>query len=171
MFVKKDIDNCGNTNNKTLTIIGEGVVIEGNLYSPGTTRIDGKVTGEIIAEKEIIIGKEGRVEAKIKTKDAVIAGNFIGNMIASGEVEISATGKFTGNLIQKDALLTIEKGGMFKGESVISEDQKIFEINSEDRKSVLLETRKPAQPQVQPQQQQQQQQMHSQTLGATNYQR
>jgi cytoskeletal protein CcmA (bactofilin family) len=142
MFAKKDIDNVGNSNNKTLTIIGEGVVIEGCLYSPGTTRIDGKVTGEVIAEKEIIIGKEGKVEAKVKTKDAMIAGSFVGNMIASGEVEISSSGKFTGNLIQKDALLTIEKGGLFKGESVISEDEKIFEIKSEDKKSVLLETRK-----------------------------
>jgi cytoskeletal protein CcmA (bactofilin family) len=152
MFSKKDIDNIGNSNNKTLTIIGEGVVIEGSLYSPGTTRIDGKVTGEVIAEKEIIIGKEGKVEAKIKTKDAMIAGSFVGNMIASGEVEISSTGKFTGNLIQKDALLTVEKGGLFKGESMISEDQKIFEIRNEDKKSVLLETRR--NPAEQPQQQQ-----------------
>jgi len=141
MFSKKDIDSAAG-NNKTLTIIGEGVVIEGNLYSPGTTRIDGVVNGEIIAEKEIIIGKEGKVEAKIKTKDAMIAGTFIGNMIASGEVEISSTGKFTGNLVQKDALLTIEKGGVFKGESVISEDQKIFEMGTEDKKSVLLDQSK-----------------------------
>jgi len=161
MFSKRDIDSVSN-NNKTLTIIGEGVVIEGNLYSPGTTRIDGIVNGEIVAEKEIIIGKEGKVEAKIKTKDAMIAGTFIGNMIASGEVEISASGKFTGNLVQKDALLTIEKGGVFKGESVISEDQKIFEIKSEERKSILLNAQKiqpgeqrqqPQQPQQQPQQQ------------------
>ncbi|MHB1274501.1 MAG: bactofilin family protein [Candidatus Humimicrobiaceae bacterium] len=157
MFAKKDIDNIGSSNNKTLTIIGEGVVIEGSLYSPGTTRIDGKVTGEIIAEKEIVIGKEGKVEAKIKTKDAMIAGSFVGNMIASGEVEISSTGKFTGNLIQKDALLTIEKGGLFKGESMISEDQKIFEIKNEDKKSVLLETMKNPPEQQQQQQQQQQQ--------------
>jgi len=168
MFSKKDIDNMGNSNNKTLTIIGEGVVIEGSLYSPGTTRIDGKVTGEVIAEKEIIIGKEGKVEAKIKTKDAMIAGSFVGNMIASGEVEISSTGKFTGNLIQKDALLTVEKGGLFKGESMISEDQKIFEIRNEDKKSVLLETRR--NPAEQQQQQQQQQQQHQQNL-TPNYQK
>lgn len=141
MFSRKDTDSAV-SNNKTLTIIGEGVVIEGNLYSPGTTRIDGIVNGEIIAEKEIIIGKEGKVEAKIKTKDAIIAGTFVGNMIASGEVEISASGKFTGNLIQKDPLLTIEKGGIFKGESAISEDQKIFEIESNNGNSVFLNTQK-----------------------------
>lgn len=150
MFSKKDTDNIAGSNNKTLTIIGEGVVIEGNLYSPGTTRVDGKVTGEIIAEKAIIIGKEGKVEAKVKTKDAMIAGSFVGNMIASGEVEISSTGKFTGNLIQKDALLTVERGGLFKGESMISEDQKVFEIRNDDNKTGLLDARKnPAEPQQQ----------------------
>ena len=149
MFSKKDTDNIAG-NNKTLTIIGEGVVIEGSLYSPGTTRVDGKVTGEIIAEKAIIIGKEGKVEAKVKTKDAMIAGSFVGNMIASGEVEISSTGKFTGNLIQKDALLTVEKGGLFKGESMISEDQKVFEIRNDDNKTGLLDARKnPSEPQQQ----------------------
>lgn len=150
MFSKKGIDPVS-SNNKTLTIIGEGVVIKGSLYSPGTTRIDGIVNGEVVAEKEVIVGKEGKVEAKIKTKDALIAGTFIGNMIASGEVEISSTGKFSGNLTQKDALLTIEKGGVFKGEIVISDDQKIFEIRSEEKKSVLLDARKT--PQEQPQQQ------------------
>ncbi|MHB1346702.1 MAG: bactofilin family protein [Candidatus Humimicrobiaceae bacterium] len=150
MFSKKDTDNIAGSNNKTLTIIGEGVVIEGSLYSPGTTRVDGKVTGEIIAEKAIIIGKEGKVEAKVKTKDAMIAGSFVGNMVASGEVEISSTGKFTGNLIQKDALLTVERGGLFKGESMISEDQKVFEIKNDDNKTGLLDARKnPAEPQHQ----------------------
>ena len=137
MFSKKDIDSIAN-NNKTLTIIGEGVVINGSLFSPGVTRIDGKVVGEITAEKELIIGKEGKVEARIKTKDATISGKFKGNMIASGEVEITSTGKFTGNLIQKDAMLTIEKGGVFKGESAISEDQKIFEIKQQEEKKVPL---------------------------------
>ncbi|MCL5072674.1 MAG: polymer-forming cytoskeletal protein [Actinobacteria bacterium] len=164
MFSKKDTDPIS-VNNKTLTIIGEGVVIEGNLYSPGTTRIDGIVNGEIIAEKEIIIGKEGKVEAKIKTKDATIAGTFMGNMVASGEVEISSSGRFTGNLIQKDALLTIEKGGVFKGESVISEDQKIFEIKGEERKSILLNAQKIQHGEQHPQQQSQQQSQQIQQQG------
>jgi cytoskeletal protein CcmA (bactofilin family) len=137
MFSRKEKTSVTGSG-KTLTIIGEGVVISGNLYSPGITRIDGKVTGEIIAEKELIIGKEGKVEAKIKTKDATIAGSFKGNIIASGEVEITSTGKFVGHLIQKDALLTIEKGGVFRGESVISEDQKIFEIKLQEEKKLQL---------------------------------
>jgi len=94
---------------KTITVIAEGVTVEGKINSPGSTRIDGTVKGEIVANKEIVIGKEGKVDAIVMTKDAVIAGSFKGEMTASGEVEISSTGKFIGNLTQKDALLTISK--------------------------------------------------------------
>ena len=116
MLSRKNPDIKGS---KTITVIAEGVIVEGKINSPGSTRIDGTVIGEIIANKEIVIGKEGKVDATINTKDAIVAGSFKGDMIASGEVEISSTGKFIGNLTQKDALLTISKGGLFKGQSII----------------------------------------------------
>ncbi|MCJ7666101.1 MAG: polymer-forming cytoskeletal protein, partial [Actinobacteria bacterium] len=103
MLSKRNPDIRGS---KTITIIAEGVTVDGKINSPGSTRIDGTVKGEIISENEVVIGKEGKVEATLKTKNAIIAGSFKGDMIASGEVEISSTGKFTGNLTQKDALLT-----------------------------------------------------------------
>ena len=121
--------------NKTITIIAEGVRVEGKIFSLGSTRIDGNVRGEIVSAGEFIIGKEGNVEAEIKTKNAIIAGNFKGKMIAAGEVEITATGRFIGNLIQKDALLTVQKGGLFKGESIISEDQDLFKIEDSIKKT------------------------------------
>jgi cytoskeletal protein CcmA (bactofilin family) len=130
MFSKKEIEAPGS---KTLTIISEGVKIEGKIYSKGSTRIDGYVIGEIISEKEFIVGKEGKVEANVKTCNAVIAGSFKGEMISAGEVEITATGKFLGNLVQRDALLTISKGGFFEGKCVISENQDIFKINELDK--------------------------------------
>ncbi len=127
MLNRKDSDLIGS---KTLTIIAEGVKVEGKIYSKGSTRVDGNVIGEIISEKDFTIGKAGLVEAKVKTENAVIAGNFKGEMIASGEVEITATGRFEGKLFQKNALLSISKGGIFKGESILSEDEKIFEKNT-----------------------------------------
>ena len=116
MLSRKNPDVKGS---KTITVIAEGVTVDGKINSPGSTRIDGTVTGELVADKEIVIGKEGKVDATVRTKDAIIAGSFKGEMIASGEVEISPTGKFIGNLIQKDALLTISKGGLFKCQSII----------------------------------------------------
>ena len=130
MLLRKDIDVKGA---KNITIIAEGVKVEGKINCPGSLRIDGMVTGEIIAEKEITIGKEGKVEADIRTKNAVVAGSYKGDMIASGEVEIAPTGKFVGNLTQKDALLTISKGGLFRGESLIGANAEIFKPKDEKR--------------------------------------
>ncbi|MCG9479193.1 MAG: polymer-forming cytoskeletal protein [Actinomycetia bacterium] len=122
---------------KTLTVIAEGVRIEGKIYSPGSARIDGNMRGEIISGKELVVGKEGHVEADIKTTNATIAGYFKGDMIASGEVEITSTGKFVGNLTQKDALLTVSKGGLFKGESKISDNAEIFNM---EKNQIMPET-------------------------------
>jgi cytoskeletal protein CcmA (bactofilin family) len=138
MFSKKDIDSQVS---KTLTVIAEGVIIEGKIYSKGSTRIDGMLKGEIISANEFVIGKEGKVEANVKTNNVIIAGSFKGEMIAAGEVEITATGKFLGNLIQKDALLTIAKGGLFKGESTISDNQDIFKIEINEKNKNILPNR------------------------------
>ena len=117
---------------KNVTVIAEGVKIDGKINCPGSARIDGSVKGDIVVENEVIIGKEGKVDAKMKTKDAVVAGSYKGNMIATGEVEITATGKFVGNLTQKDALLTIAKGGLFKGESLVGNTE-VFKPKEEKK--------------------------------------
>ncbi|MBN1298444.1 MAG: polymer-forming cytoskeletal protein [Actinobacteria bacterium] len=127
MFSKKDGENVMS---KTLTIIAEGVQIEGKIISQGSTRVDGIVNGEIISDKEFIVGKEGKIKATVRTANAIISGNFEGEMIASGEVEITSTGRFIGKLFQKEALLTISKGGLFKGESIISDNKEISKAAS-----------------------------------------
>ena len=140
MIGKKDPDMVST---KTLTIIAEGVSVEGKIYSRGATRVDGNVKGEVLSDKEFIVGKEGKVEADVRTTNATIAGSFNGEMIASGEVEITASGKFTGNLIQKDALLTIQKGGLFKGESIISDDQETFKIEGAESSKSFIKPKRP----------------------------
>ncbi len=116
---------------KTVTIIAEGVRVQGDIISPGSTRIDGSLKGKIVSQKELVIGKDADVEAAVKTTDVIIAGTFKGDMVASGEVEITPTGSFIGTLTQKDALLTVSKGGVFKGESLISDDSGVFKFDEE----------------------------------------
>ena len=106
--------------NNSSSIISEGVKIEGNIHFPYPVEIDGIVIGDITSDDVLIIGKEGKVESNIKTKNAVISGKFTGDMSASGMVTITSTGKFIGNLTQKGGMLSIEKGGLFKGKSIVS---------------------------------------------------
>jgi cytoskeletal protein CcmA (bactofilin family) len=49
----------------------------------------------------------------VRTVDAVIKGRYDGNMVATGNVEITATGRVSGN-IETDSLV-ISQGGFFNG--------------------------------------------------------
>jgi len=108
---------------KNITIISEGVKIEGKLNFPGSVKINGDVIGDIKVGGTLTIGRNAKVESNVQTKDAVISGHFKGEMHASGLVEITSTGRFIGNLIQDNALLAIKKGGLFKGKSTTEADK------------------------------------------------
>ena len=104
-----------------ITIISDDVKIDGKLSFSRSAKIDGEVTGDIKSNETLTIGKNAKVKAKIKTKNAVVSGYFEGVMHASGQVEIQSTGRFIGDLIQVSSLLTIERGGMFTGKSIIED--------------------------------------------------
>ncbi|MCJ7727184.1 MAG: polymer-forming cytoskeletal protein [Actinobacteria bacterium] len=130
MFGKKVSQTKDSNNNN---IIAEGVNIEGRIYSPRPIQIDGRVVGEIISKKELVIGKEGKVRANIKAKNAIIEGDVTGNIISSGEVRITSTGKMIGNIIQGDISLIIDDGGLFKGKNIIVYNTEIFKINNDKK--------------------------------------
>lgn len=113
-------------------IISAETGIEGKIYSPQPIKIDGAVTGEIISKKEVVIGKEGRVKANIKASNIVVEGNFMGNIIVSGEAKITSSGRLSGNIIQFKPFITIEAGGHFNGRNVIIDDKEIFDQNSKN---------------------------------------
>jgi cytoskeletal protein CcmA (bactofilin family) len=103
---------------KNVDIIAEGVKIEGTLNFPGSVQIDGEVSGEIKSGGTLTISENAKVQSNIRTTDAIIAGYFKGDIQASGQVKIKSTGRFIGDLIQDKTLLTIEKGGVFKGKNI-----------------------------------------------------
>ena len=105
--------------NNNATVIAEGVKIEGKLFTPGVTLINGTVVGNIRSENVLTIGKNGKVESNIKAKDVVISGSFKGKLTASGEVEIASSGRFIGDLILRSGHFSINKGGLFSGRCII----------------------------------------------------
>ncbi|MFA5014567.1 MAG: polymer-forming cytoskeletal protein [Actinomycetota bacterium] len=122
-----------NLNNQN--IIASGTIIEGRIYSPRSLQIEGSVTGEIISKRELIISKEGKVKANIKTKNTVVEGSFTGNIISLGDVRITPTGKLIGNIIHRDSSLITNDGGMLKGRNIIVDNRKIFKIRVNEKLS------------------------------------
>jgi cytoskeletal protein CcmA (bactofilin family) len=104
------------------TVITEDAVLEGTLRTASPLHISGTFKGRIVADSELIISAEGRVEAKVRARRAVVAGRFEGEMIVLEDIEIAPTCRFLGTLIQKEPGLTVAKGGRFEGRNVYVED-------------------------------------------------
>jgi cytoskeletal protein CcmA (bactofilin family) len=96
-----------------LTIQGETAKIDGKFVVSKSIEIDCEVKGKLDIEGQIIIQKNGFVNADVKTTDAEIIGRFDGSMEARGNVEIKESGVVYGNL--KTDSLIISKGGIFCG--------------------------------------------------------
>ncbi len=96
-----------------LTIQGETAKIDGKFVVSKSIEIDCEIKGKLDVEGQVIIQKNGFVNADVKTNDAEIIGRFDGTMEARGNVEIKETGVVYGN-IKTDSLI-ISKGGIFCG--------------------------------------------------------
>jgi len=96
-----------------LTIVGQHAKLEGKLDIADSIQIECEVGGELNVGGKLVIGQKGVVRANVQTVDAIIQGQYEGNMVATGNVEITATGRVSGN-IETDSLV-ISKGGFFNG--------------------------------------------------------
>lgn len=84
------------TTGKT-SIIGEGMLINGQVTSEGDIRIDGKLMGTVKSASKVVVGEDGNVE---------------GDIIA---LHVDITGRVSGNIIVKD-LLTLRGHAMVHGD-------------------------------------------------------
>jgi len=105
---------------KMETIIGPGVTLNGSLKAQSGIRLDGTVEGDVETTGNVIVGEKGRITANITAQNIFIAGYVKGNVTARGRLEISAKGKLWGDM--SAASLTVEEGGVFRGQSSMSHE-------------------------------------------------
>ena len=99
-----------------LGVMGASAKLEGKFEISDSIHIECEVGGEMNVGGKLVIGQSGTVHADVRTVDAVIMGQYEGNLVATGDVEITATGRVTGN-VETDSLV-IAKGGFFNGNVV-----------------------------------------------------
>jgi cytoskeletal protein CcmA (bactofilin family) len=121
-----------------LAIVGNHARMEGKFDIADSIQIECEVGGELSVGGKLVIGEKGVVSANIQTVDAIIMGQYEGNMVATGNVEIAETGRASGN-IQTDSLV-ISKGGFFNGNVT-----KMNESSNGQRPAYAVEDGRPAQ--------------------------
>ncbi|MFQ5802965.1 MAG: polymer-forming cytoskeletal protein [Candidatus Methylomirabilales bacterium] len=96
-----------------LTITGNAAKLEGKFDITDSIQIECEIGGELKVGGKLVIGHRGAVHADVQTVDAIIHGEYEGNMVATGSVEITPTGRADGNIETNS--LVISKGGFFNG--------------------------------------------------------
>lgn len=109
---KNSKDNKGK-NFSLDTLIGANTVFEGSIHSDCSVCVEGSIRGRIEAKGEVVVGREGKVEADIYADSVVVGGQIVGNINARSRLEITATGRVTGDI--EATKITVAEGGMVDG--------------------------------------------------------
>ena len=109
---RSELPNAGNAS-PLLTVMGNDAKIEGKFEITDSIQIECEIGGELKVGGKLVIGHKGSVRADVQTVDAIIHGEYEGNMVATGSVEITPTGRAGGNIETNS--LVISKGGFFNG--------------------------------------------------------
>lgn len=100
-----------------VTILTSGCHFNGKLYCRGSSRIGGRIEGQIVSEGLLIVEEEAQIFAEIKAEEAIIQGKVSGKLEAKNRVELHSTSRFDGELMTP--ALIIHEGAQFNGRSTM----------------------------------------------------
>lgn len=117
-------------NEKTITIIGQGTSVGGELKSKGSIRIEGVVSGRVHSDDTISIQDTGRVKADMIAAQIEISGEVEGNVFAHDILKIYDKGKLIGDITAPK--ISIAEGVIFEGKCTMKSPGQIKALNAPD---------------------------------------
>lgn len=103
--------------------LDNGSHVSGELRFQTSFRVDGKFTGTVVSDGELIVGQGGEVEGDLRVGQIVVSGTVRGSIRADRRIHLSATGKLFADV--ETPSLIIEDGGFFEGRcAMVREDGK-----------------------------------------------
>lgn len=111
------------------TLISRATKVIGDLHFTGELQLEGRVTGNIIAEDEkdakVVIADTGVVEGEIRAPVVIVNGKVLGNIYSSKHLELAAKGNVTGTVHYHS--IEMVKGAQVNG-SMINKQQESASI-------------------------------------------
>lgn len=102
------------TTERITSVLGPGIIWQGNLRGAGGIRIEGAFEGDIVLRGLIVIGETGRVTCEnLRANTVIIAGALRGNILAD-KVEIRSTGRVWGDVVT--VAFSTEEGAFLRGQ-------------------------------------------------------
>lgn len=101
--------------------LDSGSDVTGELRFQTSFRVDGKFSGTVISEGELIVGQGGEVEGDLHVGQIVISGKVSGTIRANRRVHLSSSGTLLATI--DTPVLIIDEGGFFQGQCSMARDQ------------------------------------------------
>ena len=93
-------------------IISGGTKITGNIVDGDIIHIDGKLEGDVISTKELVVGSSGVIKGNVQAKSLELYGELTGK-IKVENLFIASTAKFVGDAVYQT--IAIEPGAVLVG--------------------------------------------------------
>jgi cytoskeletal protein CcmA (bactofilin family) len=94
-------------------VVGEGSEIDGRCRFTGVSIVEGRVTGDLVAADELIVGARGHISATVRAQIVVVRGAVTGNIVAADRVELASTAHVVGDI--ETPVLTMADGAILEG--------------------------------------------------------
>lgn len=133
-MMKKNNIKMGKLN----SIIGVDTVFTGTLKTKETTRIDGKIEGDVFSEGTLVIGQTGKIEGNVKSVNIIVAGEIKGDIKVTEKVEVVSTGRIFGNIRTKG--LVIDEHAVFQGKCIMNGAPGADEEEKQEEVAQIMET-------------------------------
>lgn len=113
LFQSKQEGEIKKDPNKSETIIGPSVVVEGDFRGEGNVIVAGTMIGSLFTKQDLFIKETAVIRANVSAQNIVVSGEIQGNMKAKGRIDATKTAKLTGDI--QAAIIHIEAGALIEG--------------------------------------------------------
>lgn len=98
---------------KAPTVITAGTTVSGRIEGAEDVDVFGTVRGSIRLDGDLYVDSKARLEADLDVNNVVIHGIVVGNVAASGAVEISKSARIIGDITAPR--VSLEEGALYRG--------------------------------------------------------
>ncbi len=103
---------------KISTVIGHGTEIKGDISFSGGLHLDGVIKGNLMTHQDnaatLTVSEDGSVEGDVRVPNVILNGVVVGDVYASGRVELAAKARVTGTVYYN--LLEMAMGAEINGQ-------------------------------------------------------
>lgn len=103
----------GNARTHTVSVLGGGMTVTGDVTGEGEFRIEGRVEGSVSAAGRVIVEAGGEVLGNIEAAEVVASGKVSGKITASGAVRLEKSCQIEADV--EAVTISLEEGGVVNG--------------------------------------------------------